>query len=166
VFEFGMGGSSLFFLDRGCVLTSVEHDAAWHQSVRERIPAKANWRDLIRPPTPWPERGERQPCYGSGFPGCEHQCFRDYLAPLEAARENSFNLILVDGRARAGALEAAESKVVPGGWLILDNAERTRYAEAQEHLKRKGWRLRRFSGPGPYVQHEFWDTNIWIRPLT
>src|SRR3972149_5458066 len=33
VFEWGMGGSTMFFLNTGAHVTSVEHDAAWHDVV-------------------------------------------------------------------------------------------------------------------------------------
>src|SRR4051812_45501617 len=33
VFEYGAGGSTLFFLQRGALLVTVEHDAAWMENV-------------------------------------------------------------------------------------------------------------------------------------
>ena len=37
VFEWGGGGSTLFFLKKGCRVTTVESDATWVQQLRERI---------------------------------------------------------------------------------------------------------------------------------
>jgi hypothetical protein len=31
VFEYGMGGSSLYWLGKGCTVEAVEHDAGWYQ---------------------------------------------------------------------------------------------------------------------------------------
>lgn len=37
VFEFGSGNSTLYFLSKGCFVTSVEHDANWAKNNRYGI---------------------------------------------------------------------------------------------------------------------------------
>jgi len=52
VFEFGSGGSSCFFLDRGAELTSVEHDADWHARMRAVVPQSPGARLRLVEPRP------------------------------------------------------------------------------------------------------------------
>jgi hypothetical protein len=163
LFEYGLGGSTLFFLDNGWDVVSVEHDKQWFDLVQQRMPAGARWHGTLVTPTP----SSRGSCSDSRFrseqPGWEDSCFKDYVMTIAAYPDQHFDAILVDGRARTDALLIAESKVSTKGMLILDNAERNRYADASKDLVRRGWRETRFSGPGPFVDHEFWDTVVFSR---
>src|ERR1700712_778935 len=38
VFEYGSGGSTLWLLDHGADVTSVEHDRSWHQRLQQAAP--------------------------------------------------------------------------------------------------------------------------------
>lgn len=163
VCEFGAGGSTLFFLDRGCEVVSIEHDGAWLERVRAAIPAAARWTCHLEPPRALgpSEAGVRE--FRSGSPGSENDSFEAYVRSIERYPDGHFAVVLVDGRARADALLAATAKVAPGGIIVLDNAERERYAEAIRSLERAGWRQTRCAGPGPCVRHEFWETRLFER---
>jgi hypothetical protein len=72
---------------------------------------------------------------------------------------------MIDGRCRPAALNLAKTKLSQNGVLILDNAERPRYKTAINELLATGWIERRFAGPGPHVDFEFWDTRVYTLPV-
>lgn len=106
VFEFGGGGSTLWFLDRGCEVVTVEHAGAWSERLASLV-TSSRWELLERSP----EGG-----------------FDDYVDSVLAYPEASFDLVVVDGRERVRCAHAALSRVRPGGWLIVDDVDRERYS--------------------------------------
>ncbi len=156
VFEYGSGGSTLFWARRGATVVSVEHDEAWLARLRQAIPPGARERItlLARPPSPG-LAGE----FASASPGCAGLCFRDYVLAIEEFPAASFDLVVVDGRARSACLNHAASRVRPGGWLLLDNSERPGYREAVERLSRQ-WPRQDFEGLNPY-QIDPGRTSVW-----
>ena len=165
-FEYGVGGSTLFFLDNGWEVVSVEHNADWYHSVKEQIPDGSKWHGSIVPPRPLFQDELEDSRFRSSFPGYEGFSFKDYVMTLASYPDNFFDAILVDGRARVDAIRLAQSKLARNGILILDNAERPRYAAVIDELAQKGWLYKRFTGPGPFVDYEFWDTIYFSLPAT
>lgn len=164
VFEYGMGGSTLFFLDAACTVVSVEHDVEWGRRLTTLIGSNSRWTSLVVPPD---QRGANvsNDLYSSCFPGYESSDFQEYVETITVQPDESLDVVMVDGRARSGALAAAASKVVPSGVIVLDNAERPRYSKAVDELCAQGWRAKRLFGPGPYVDYEYWDTLFLVKPL-
>jgi len=167
IFEYGSGGSTLFFAERCGELVSVEHDAEWgkavhdavvkgkfdavdHQvieSVKASIPAGAdpsNPADFISS--------------DKNYIGCS---FEDYARAIDRFPDDYFDLVIVDGRARPSCLTQAKSKVKPGGRLLLDNAERVHYQPAQRSLGSL-WSVKKFGGPVPANRY-FCTTRMWQR---
>jgi hypothetical protein len=151
VFEYGAGGSSLFFLDRGAELISVEHDEGWARATAEAA-AGADWDLRLRPPDPEGEGYPSQKAAGS---------FRDYATAIEGLGE--FDLVVVDGSARNHCIAEALDQVAPGGALLVDNTERRRYRHGVGLLDARGWPKREYAGPGPFNSW-FWSTTVWFRP--
>lgn len=164
VFEYGAGGSTVFFLDRGCEVVTAEHDAAWLENVRAAIPSDARWTCHLEPPAYASEPESQSQQFRSSFPRYEQKSFEAYVRSLEKYPAHYFDVIFVDGRARSDALALAPQKVKPGGMIVLDNAERDRYQNAIRDLEALGWKKLRFAGPGPYVKGEFWDTCVFLYP--
>ena len=160
VFEYGAGGSTLFFLDRGCSVTTVEHDVAWLERIRACVRPGAPWTFHHVPPGPADE-GDQD--YLSSFPGYRGLSFRRYVHVLDGYPAGEFDIIMVNGRARGPCLAAASRLVDSKGLVILDNSERPRYAPAIAASERDGWRACHFHGPGPYVVNEFWNTTLLQR---
>jgi hypothetical protein len=161
VFEYGMGGSTLFFLDKNCRVVSIDHDSRWFQIVKKEISPEAKWKGFIVPPTRLNQNEHDDQKYRSEFPGYEKYCFKDYILTLSSYPDGYFDIIMVDGRCRHIALKVAKTKLSQNGILILDNAERACYKTAINELLATGWTERRFAGPGPYVDFEFWDTRVY-----
>lgn len=137
-FEYGGGGSTLWLLDRGCVVRTVEHDRAWHADLMARLQGR-NAVDLI-------EAGED---------------FSSYVDAIDSDPDRSLDLVIVDGRERVRCGLAAREKVRPGGMLLLDDADRPRYQALHEALT--GWSAQHLIG----LKNGDWaarQTTIWTRP--
>ncbi|HWD20733.1 MAG TPA: hypothetical protein VHB20_15805 [Verrucomicrobiae bacterium] len=167
VFEYGSGGSSIFFARRVARVVTVEHDAAFIAQVREAL-ARLRLKNCdLRHIPPEPDAGwtQKDPAvpgdYISSAEQFRGQSFRAYATAIDALGE--FDVVSVDGRARPACFRHAVRHVKPGGWIMLDNAERAIYRDAHDLMARAAWPLRDFYGPGPYNTY-FWQTCLWQRP--
>jgi hypothetical protein len=153
VFEYGSGGSTLYWLSRGAEVVSVEHDAAWYGIVKQKLPAgaKADYRLVEADPaaTPAPAGDVADPAaYLSQNPDFVGRTFRSYATQIDAFPDGHFDLVLVDGRARPSCVAHGARKVRPGGLLVLDNAERPHYL-AKAGAALAGFSRRAFPGVAP-----------------
>ena len=138
VFEYGGGGSTLFFLDRGSTVVTAEHDPDWFALLQEHIGGEdlaGRWTGLLLPPAPAAKSGVAgQPAdpdaYVSNDPKYEGLWFKDYAAAIDAYPDGHFDVVLVDGRSRPSCVKHAVAKVKEGGLLVLDNTERGYYLTA------------------------------------
>jgi len=162
VFEWGMGGSSLFLLDRGSVLTSVEHDSEWFTKTTASLGGRASWTPmLVEPeqatiptdPSDWSK-------YETTDVSTQTCRFNSYARSIEAYPDGYFGLVLVDGRARPSCLHHAVPKVAQHGYLLLDNTERDTYRQEANTLVDRGFRRCDFSGATAYANF-FTITTIW-----
>jgi hypothetical protein len=172
VFEYGCGGSTLFFLDRGLQVVSVEHEEVWLRRISELVAAggagSAEWRGLLRPPLlrndrPSPQELADVGSYRSASRRFALFSFEDYARAIDDFPDAHFDLVLVDGRARPSCVRHAARKVRPEGLLLLDNTERPYYLERTPDCL-PGWRkaLDCF-GPTP-TQRQFTRCTVWQRP--
>ena len=135
VFEFGGGGSTLFWIDRVAEVVTVEHDGPWFGILNEHVKGdlRAKWNghhvpandgDLMSPPDPADPMH-----YASTDEASEGKNYKDYATVIDTYPDGYFDVVLIDGRARTSCLYHAVPKVRTGGLLVLDNAERTHYTE-------------------------------------
>jgi hypothetical protein len=124
VFEYGGGGSTLWFLDRGAEVITVEHHDGWADELEKTISSPA-WTLLRRPPD-------------DGFAA--------YVAAVDDQPDDSLDVVVVDGRERARCATRAVSKVRPGGLLLFDDIDRERYDSAVDAI---GWPRRDVVGFAP-----------------
>ena len=165
-FEWGSGGSTLFLARRVASLVTVEHDSAWYESVAERLRSSeiVTCRYLLAEPVPDSEIGDVVHVpggYRSSDKALAGFSFRDYCAVIDEYPDETFDLVVVDGRARASCIFHGRSKLRPGGVMLVDNSERPEYAEGLQLLD--GWSRRDFVGPVPYNKN-FSTTSIFERP--
>lgn len=168
VFEYGIGGSTLFFLDRVARLVSVEHDPEWCRVLSRSLTKEevGRW-DLktVPPENPaFPDDGAfatKGIDYRSSSPGLEEMTFRTYVRAIERFPDGEFDLVMIDGRARPSCLLHARKKVKIGGVIVLDNSEREAYSAAMESMS-SGWARMDFPGPSPDVDF-FTRTTAWLR---
>lgn len=163
VFEYGSGGSTLFLSRRINTLISVEHDKSWYRKVssalsREKI---SNCEYILCEPE---EKisGAIFSCdcktYTSALRKYAGMNFEKYVKSIEKYPGGSFDLVIVDGRARLSCIAHALSKIRPGGYLMLDNSERERYSDAISFLA--DYKRTDFFGIGPYSTY-LWQTSVW-----
>jgi precorrin-6B methylase 2 len=124
VFEFGSGNSTVWWSRRVNSVTAVEHDPAWVERVRPRLPANAHVDHVPR------------------------DIDGDYCRAVHLGGTR-FDVVVVDGRDRVNCgLQAAEA-LEPGGVIVWDNSERRRYAPGLDALAAQGFRRLPFAGLSP-----------------
>jgi hypothetical protein len=96
VLEFGAGNSTRWFADRVRRVVSIEAEKDWYVRVRQSLAGRDNV-DLV----------------------LHHPPYDGLVGELPRA----FDFCLIDGLARDQALELALTRVVPGGFVYLDNAD-------------------------------------------
>ncbi len=104
VFEFGGGGSTAWFADRGASVTTAEHDPEWAQMIRDAVPQV----DLRRVDGP------------------------DYPAAIDD--DAPYDIVLVDGEQRVECVRHGMAKVGRGGVLVLDDANVPQHGQAFDLL--------------------------------
>jgi hypothetical protein len=168
IFEYGSGGSSLFFLKYGQVV-SVEHDEEWFNKVRNYIESRQlkGWRgELIKPEPPdpslmSPSTSNPYHYFSSDF---KNFSFKRYSSFIDTFPDNTFDLVLVDGRSRPSCIYHSLSKVKPGGLLVLDNAEREYYL-ADNIIDPSKFELKLSSYGAVICSDAFSQTNIYLKAL-
>ncbi|HXG63295.1 MAG TPA: class I SAM-dependent methyltransferase [Planctomycetota bacterium] len=135
VLEVGGGNSTLWFLERGATVTTVEHDPEWAAGIEVRYAAER-------------ERFARAGSGGLSVHVLGGRKAVDFLEGLEGA---SFDLALIDCAnavtLRVEALRAARPKVKSGGWLVLDNSDHPQNWAAARLMS--GCAALRFTGFAP-----------------
>lgn len=129
VFEWGSGASTVWLARRAVSVAAVEHDAAWADDVRSVAPSNAMVH--LVPPRPLTGQPMQVASAKAGFAGLD---FADYVAAIDST-EGMFDVIVIDGRAREACLSRAIDRLAPGGVIVFDNVDRTRYRDAITALK-------------------------------
>lgn len=164
VFEYGSGGSTLFWLRLGATCVSVEHDPTWYARVRQRLGQSApiDYRLVLPEPGNVADGEVDDPSlYLSADPAFQGFSFRKYVSQIDEYPDDYFDLILIDGRARPSCLAHSVAKVKPGGLIVLDNAERSYYTARTSSLL-QGFKRRSCWGVGPQFPW-MWQTDLYER---
>jgi predicted O-methyltransferase YrrM len=143
VFEFGAGGSTIWFAEHAGEVVSIEDNEAWCDVVRRELAASTlnNAQVVLR------DTMEQVAEFGEA----------EGLGIAEA------DVILVDSSARVRILDLTLAKrtIKPGGYLVLDDSQRAVYDAYVGDLA--GWPRRDFWG---LRAHFLWPsrTTCWRRP--
>ncbi|QQA42038.1 class I SAM-dependent methyltransferase [Pelagovum pacificum] len=129
VFEYGSGASTVWLARRAGSVTSVEHHAGWHGLVSGRLSgvdglAPVELR-LVEPDA----EASVDPIYISEKSGEAGTSFEAYASAIGADGQ-TYDVIVIDGRARAACLRHAADHLAPGGMIVFDNTGRARYRRA------------------------------------
>src|SRR5919106_1929032 len=124
VFEFGTGGSTLFFAGHGLDVVSVEHDETWVGLARAALARQGLHAHILWvPPTPIGTAAgtphDLDAYISWTRPGLS---FEKYAHQIDAFPVQHFDLVLIDGRSRPSCFKHALSRVKPHGFLVLDDA--------------------------------------------
>lgn len=148
VFEWGSGSSTLFFARRVQRVVSVEHDPDWYEKVQNRIDkeelANVELR-LVEPHSPV----EGSPRFSSSKTPYRDCSFQEYVRSIRDPKTAKYDCVLVDGRSRSACLRESLDRLVSGGWLILDDSQRSRYGNALREAKQATRNYSEYSGLKP-----------------
>lgn len=132
VFEYGSGGSTLFWLKHEAHLTSIEHDPTWYYKLRDHYLRHSSL-DYRLVQAEYTGRGNLDPsdpdiCASSDELFQAHS-FCNYCSQIDEFPDEWFDIVLIDGRARASCIKHSCNKVKIGGLLVLDNSDREYYLQ-------------------------------------
>lgn len=164
VFEYGMGGSTLYWLDKGCEVFGVEHDKPWFEKLMKDLGVNKHLEARFFEGEVAVGKEADNEIFKSSFLEWNGLNFKKYVLVANELPDNSLDIAMVDGRARVACVSAIRQKVKPGGILILDNSERLQYKQALDLLKAEDWVGRHFPGPGLFHKYGFWCTSVFRKP--
>lgn len=125
VFEWGSGGSTVWWAKRSGFFVSVENHPVWYAKVKAALK----------------EHGVEDKCEHLLRPKGRNG-FASYVSAIDPYE--SFDIVFVDGRERAACLKRAVKKVKSGGYVVLDNPD----THPPPRGLFKGWELYQFYGYG------------------
>lgn len=165
IFEYGSGGSTLFWAAHASTVISIEHDVDWYTQMKNILINKGihNTIYTLAPAEPdnlFDQKDFKNPdAYISSDKIYNGQKFETYVKMIDNYPDEAFDVVIVDGRARPSCIQHAIPKVRNGGYLVVDNSERTYYLKPFSFEKRL-WKNWIFYGPVPYNRH-FSETTIY-----
>lgn len=137
VYEYGSGNSSLWFSERVNKVVCVEHNKAWYEKLKAKIPYNVDLR------------------YKSLDSA---SAYEDDILETGLA----FDLVLIDGRKRVRCTANTLKVLKASSIIIFDNSEREKYKEAMVSLEQATFKRIDFWGMGPVV-HINSCTSIFYR---
>ena len=141
VFEFGSGHSTLYWLQSGATVVSVEDDSEWFRLLQAKL----------------------SQFHGSTSHLLLAQTKEAYLSAINTVSEKSQDLVLVDGAHRRDCVIAAIPYVRPGGLLVVDNTDWHWFTEHPLTGIPMSWVKTVHPGFGPMLGHRS-ETSVWRRP--
>ena len=124
LFEWGAGGSTIFYSDLVKKVISIEYDESYFQFVKEQLSQRDNVELILSPPQ---EKGTLK----SFSPQHVGSYFDDYVKTISAYHDQSFDVIVVDGRQRNACFKVALRKLKPDGIIVFDNFDREIYKKSR-----------------------------------
>jgi len=177
VFEYGSGGSTIFFAERVAQVISIEHDKKWHTLVSRALVRRriTNCSYQLHEPKPiagTPSPPLAPPATSASLAIDESQNSRfilddyyagttvhEYVEAIDVHPDHTFDLVLVDGRVRTECIQHAIPKIKPGGYLMLDNSNNADVAEIVQKLQ--PYPHTEFRGIAPGWPPTRWSNTIW-----
>lgn len=171
VFEWGSGGSTLFFADRTKHIVSIEHNKEWYDAVADKIRKESITNIDYRLIGPDKNLSSDELAtikkknilldFTDNKSSYRFLLFESYVKNIDHYNDEYFDIILIDGRSRPSCILRSLSKLKRNGLLIVDNSERIAYKAALEQLK--DWTVQSFYGP-VCCYDLFSQTSIYIKP--
>lgn len=164
VFEYGSGGSTIFWGKHSGLVVSIEHDEQWYQRVNAHIQKKAvhDFR-LVLPEKVADECAAFDPADPALFRTSDESLrdfsFQKYVSQIQDFPDHFFDIILVDGRSRPACIISSVAKIKKGGLLIIDNADIDYYFKFTSPILISFLKLE-FTGIGPLNKYT-WQTAIY-----
>lgn len=151
LYEYGCGGSTVWFAQRCKEIYSVEHHEQWRDEFSKRLPVNAH---IIFKPL-----GRTVDYLEVAFTKTtERNEYTDSI--LSAPRPD---VVVVDGIFRNACVAAASEALAESGVLIYDNTDFPEAAEGVAYLRSRGWRQLRFVGMSP-IFDKLSETSVFYKP--
>lgn len=128
VFEFGSGNSTLYYAGKVASVKSIENDKFWYEKIKNSMPQNC---ELFF---------------------CELETNGEYCR-YAAKTGGKYDIVVVDGRDRVNCCKNSINSLKPDGVLILDDANRPKYAEALSFMEASGFKRLDFWGLAPLVTY-------------
>ncbi len=144
VFEYGSGASTVWLARRAGEVHSVEHHRAFAELMHAELVSHPNASVRVVEAVP-----SGRPVVPSAKEGHEGLDFAGYVAAIDDV-PGSFDLVVIDGRAREACLAAAVGRVARDGLIVFDNSRRRRYRAA---IARSGLQERALRGLTPTLPY-------------
>ncbi|MEO6001394.1 MAG: hypothetical protein ABIN89_31370 [Chitinophagaceae bacterium] len=167
VFEYGGGGSTLFFVNRVKEVITVEHDKEWFGILQNKINDKntQNWTGNLVLPEKKNDLVHLNPSnpkdYFSNDGAFADSTFKSYASYIDKYPDEYFDIVLVDGRARPSCAWHSIAKLKKGGYLIIDNSDRVYYFSIINNTLEKEFELiYNDKDLSPYVDF-LTQTGVW-----
>lgn len=138
IFEYGSGASTIWLAKRAQKLISIEHDRNWYWRLKNKLSSFSHVKLILCEP----EVGDHKKYYSTKM---KHVSFYSYVTAIQNF-DLTYDIIVIDGRAREACLNEAFKYLKPHGIIILDNSDRQRYQTA---LKQTGLNLEKCKGRVP-----------------
>lgn len=163
IFEYGSGSSTIYWAKRGANIVSVEHDKDYFTRYSSKLEKFINIDYLFFEPEPI-EADQEDFQSEETFKSTKYigYSFEEYVSSIQRFPVNSFDAIFIDGRARDACIQECLDWLRPGGLLILDNSDRSRYHQAISDML-SNWVRVDFRAPVRGLLHEE-STSIFQKP--
>ena len=124
LFEWGAGASTFWFANRVAQVYSAEYFEAFYYYLKEYAESKGyeNVDLILAKPDVIPQEG-----YIAKYSSAAGQSFKRFCLSIENYPSGSFDVVVIDGRARTKCLDLAMRAVKRGGLIIFDDTERVEY---------------------------------------
>jgi methyltransferase family protein len=126
IFEYGSGNSTLWWAARVARVDSCEHDRAWSDRLRERLPGNVRLRHV-------PLENEGQ-----------------YSAAIGEA-QGPFDIVVIDGPDRVKCARHSLPALGTHGVIVWDDTQREEYEPGFDLLRQAGFRRLDFHGLAPIM---------------
>jgi len=174
VLEYGSGYSTLYFKNKVQELCTIEHDLDWAKKIvamNDNLEIKV----CVEQCKVIPEAISRVVEFLQNFKqilsrdrqhdithGLINNDFAGYASMIYNYPLGHFDIVVIDGMARALCGYLAVERIAEDGYIILDNSDRWQYNHLQEYLVEQGFGRIDFWGPGHGV-YEKWCTSFFSR---
>jgi hypothetical protein len=167
VFEYGGGGSTLFFVNRAKEVVTVEHDTEWFTRLQQNLANEStkNWSgNLILPENK--RTGDSLDAsnpdhYYTSDENFLGNIFKSYASYIDRYPDEYFDIVLVDGRSRPSCIFHSLPKIKKTGYLIVDNSDRKYYFKNLNTMLQKNFKLIfNQKSSSPYADF-FTQTGVW-----
>lgn len=149
VWEYGSGSSTLFYARRVSKVYSIENDKLWYEHILQTMNDQSISNVVYKL---IPHDIEDEENVSEFISKSTKKTFRTYVQSINDIPNESLDIVIIDGRARAACISYAMPKVCDGGYLIVDNSDRAYYFEGNDELlDNNKWEGMHFIGLVPYT---------------